>query len=819
MDDAVVVSEDFAKRLTSEEIATFNQTTKNQVKTDKQHFSALFPSKFKKEQLDNLDEFGIAKLGSILKKGDPITLATRPRTISSQGMNLKKLSKGLANNRKDASQIWEHDYDGLVTNMATTKDGYKVVVKTQSPAGIGDKVTIRSGQKGIISKIVPQEHMPRTEDGKALDMLLNPEGVPSRVNNGLIYELILGKIAEKTGKPYKLKQFLPKGETWYDFVQGELDKNGMTDTDRVYDPLEDKWLQNPILTGNGHILKLSHMAKKKLSARGLGSYSTTTNEPLKGGGDAAQAKRMSGLESTALLSSGAYHSLREAGTLTGAKNDEYWRQVRQGLHPSAPKEPFAWNKFKALITGAGLHADEFDKDQFRLSPFTDAKLDDLTPIEIENSDILDMNTLAPKDGGLFSNSLTTTNKWGKITLPKPIPNPAFEGVIKKLLGITSTQFDGYISGKESFNGMTGPEAIGAQLETVDLDQLEIEARADIKSGKKTKRPLAISRLNYIEGMRKNKTNPKDLLIQKIPVIPPIFRPFSMTGDTFLPGDANELYGDLIDVNKAYKRTVDVLGEEDAQSIMPSIYKTVKAVYGYGDPVNVKTKERGVSGFLKKLTGKQAKFSFVNRHLLSKTTDLSGRSVTTADPELEMNEIGIPIKMGWKIFQPFIQRRLIRSGASPKEALTLIDEKAPKALQALQQEILERPVMYSRAPVWHKQGIIGGWAKLVDDNSIHSNLFVTAGLGADFDGDTYNVHVPVQPKTVEEVINKLMPSKMLYSVREENKVLSTPKQEALKGLYTAIKRPAKNKHRFNTKEEALKAIKQGLVPLSDEVNIG
>jgi hypothetical protein len=819
MDDAVAISEDFAKRLTSEEIASFTQSNKNQIKTDKKHFSALFPSVFKKEQLELLDDNGVVKPGTVLKKGDPITLATKPRTISSQGLNLKKLSRGLANSRTDASQVWEYDSDGIVTNVANTKDGYKVIIKTHSPAKLGDKISLRSGQKGIISKIIPQDHMPRTEDGNPLEILLNPMGIPSRVNNGGIYELILGKIAAKTGKPYKIPQFLPKGEKWYDFVQSELDKHGITDTEKVYDPLEDKWLQNPILVGNGHILKLSHMAKKKLSARGLGSYSTTTGEPAKGGGDAAQSKRLSGLETTSLLSSGAYNTLRETATLRGAKNDDYWRAVRQGLHPNPPKEPFAWNKFKALIMGAGMSADEVEKGKFRLAPFTDKKLDYLNPVEIENGEILDMNTLAPKEGGLFSTSLTTTNKWGKVTLPTPIPNPAFETVIKKLTGLSSKEFDATMAGKQSFDGLTGPAAIAKQLSMVDLDKLEAEAHANIKSGKKTKRPLAIARLNFIEGLRKNKLTPKDLMINKVPVIPPVFRPFSMMGDTFLPGDANELYGDLLEMKNTYNKTQKILGEQEANEIMPSLYNSVKAVYGYGDPVNVKTKERGVSGFLSKLVGKQAKFSYVNRHLLSKNVDLSGRSVITADPELGMDEIGIPEKMAWKMYQPFVQRRLVRGGLSPAGAIRAIKDKDKKAKHALESEMKERPVMYSRAPVWHKFGIVGGWPKIVDDNSIHANLYSISGMGGDFDGDTYNVHVPIQPKTIEEVKEKLMPSKMLFSIREEEKVMAQPRHESLLGLFTAMKRPAKNKHRFKTKADALKAIKQGHIDLSDEVEIG
>ena len=96
--------------------------------------------------------------------------------------------------------------------------------------------------------------------------------------------------------------------------------------------------------------------------------------------------------------------------------------------------------------------------------------------------------------------------------------------------------------------------------------------------------------------------------------------------------------------------------------------------------------------------------------------------------------------------------------------------------------------------------------------------VTTGLNADFDGDTINIHVPGLPDAVKDAKEKLLPSKMLFSMREHDRVVPTPNQELILGLYTAQKRPAKNNYVFSSEEEALTAIENKQVKLSDNIEI-
>jgi DNA-directed RNA polymerase subunit beta len=446
MDDAIVVSNSFAKRLTSDHSYTMEQDYDNDIKGGLNHYVSLFPTQFTKDQLKRFDPSGVVKPGTRVKQGDPLILATRPRVFSSTTAQLGKLSKAMRQSRHDSSQIWDSEFDGTVTDVAKTKTGYKVIVKSEAPAQMGDKIVFRSGQKGVIANILSDDHMPRTKDGNPLEVLLNPLGIPSRVNNGIIYELLLGKAAAKMGQPVKVPSFNKPGEKWYDFVAKTLQDNDLSETEEVFDPMSNRLLENPITVGVGHVLKLHHTSASKASARGQGGYDLD-QQPLKGGSEAAQAKRLSGLEVHSLLSAGAYKTLKEGATLRGQKNDEYWRALRQGYQPKPPGAPFAWEKFQTLLTGAGLQARKVDGGKLRLGPFTDDDLDKRGAVDIKSGDLVDMNTMDPVPGGLFDQSVVGNNKWGKISLPFKVPNPAFEPAVRHLLGLTEKELRGIMSGQ------------------------------------------------------------------------------------------------------------------------------------------------------------------------------------------------------------------------------------------------------------------------------------------------------------------------------------------------------------------------------------
>ena len=282
---------------------------------------------------------------------------------------------------------------------------------------------------------------------------MNPLGIPSRINNSMIYELLLGKAAAARGKNYKLHSFTKPGEKWFDYVRQQLAENNIPETEDVFDPQLNRKLKKPITVGNAYMWKLHHTAQKGFSARSQGAYDIN-EQPLKGGDELAQSKRLSGLETHGLLSSGGYGVLKDMTLVRGARNDDYWHQLRSGYDPKMPDTPLVFNKFKTLLQGTGYHARQVNKSgKLRLGPLTEKVLDELDPVEINNSGLLELRQLAKGSavavrGGLFDDSLVSGNKYGFVAMPFELPNPAFEEPVRKILGLTEKQFRRIMSGKE-----------------------------------------------------------------------------------------------------------------------------------------------------------------------------------------------------------------------------------------------------------------------------------------------------------------------------------------------------------------------------------
>lgn len=647
----------------------------------------------------------------------------------------------LHNNRENNCHL-KRKYDGEV--YCVSVHGLGIILTRFKGKQSWQGNSSRSGNKLTVSHILPQNEMPRTKDGKPLDVLFNQLGLVSRVNANMMYEAMLGKVAEKTGKKYKLPTFNKDSEKWYDFVENELKKNNLSDVEHVYDPVIDRDLDQPIAVGNAYFLKLHHTSDSKLSSRGQGIYDQ--NEmPVKGGEEGMKSKRQSSLEQNGLLSSGAYNVIKDALHLRGQRNDDYWRKVRMGQTPSlAKKSPFIWDKYIALMQGAGINAKRADNgDSIQATPFTDKDFALFNPVEIKNDGIIDFKDMKPISGGLFDPALTVGDRWGKITLDRPYPNPAFEDTIISLLGLKRSTFNDILAGKESLLKYgTGTQAIYNALSDIDIDKDLEQAKQDFKYGPKSKKQQALNRIMALDGLKNNRMKPEEFMITKVPVIPPKFRPYSIMGkDTFLPGDANELYQDVINMAHTQGEILQELGPDEANKNVPNVYKSLKALYGYGEPASRKLKQRGVSGFLQKLIGGTSKFSQWNRNVISKPVDFSARGVIDANPEISMDELGIPYEMGFEIYSPYIQRELVKRGLSPKDALQNIKDQTKMAKDALQSVVDGgRWITASRAPAWFKMGVLGFKPVFHEGKNILLPPVVSSGLGADFDGDCQWGHV-------------------------------------------------------------------------------
>ena len=287
---------------------------------------------------------------------------------------------------------------------------------------------------------------------------------------------------------------------------------------------------------------------------------------------------------------------------------------------------------------------------------------------------------------------------------------------------------------------TGPEAIENALKNIDLDALEAEQKAVLKKGSKTARPRAVRILNIIQGMRRNQTQPSDLVVRSVPVIPPKFRPFSVAGGSFIVGDANEHYRDIMEYRRLYEKTEKSLGRPATGPVYKDLVASVRASYGFGDSPNPKTLKRNVKGFFDQVSGTTPKTSFIQSKLLAKPVDAAGRAVAIPDADLGLDEVAIPHDIAWGCYGEHVQGRLVRGGMSPAGAFVHVRDRTDKAMHALKQEMSERPGVLTRSPAWHAHNVVGVYPKLTDGDSIKTNSYMAAGMNLDHDGDDQHNYV-------------------------------------------------------------------------------
>lgn len=273
-EDAVVISESAAKRFSSEHAYQHGLEATDKHKIGKGAFVSLFPGKFDREALKRLDDRGVIKPGTEVSYGDPLILAAKERDRAQNKIH-KKRQAGY----NDASVLWEHHDPGVVTDVAWGKHGPIVVVKSIASMQVGDKMSARYGDKGVVSAIVPDADMPQDRDGNPFEVLLSPLGVISRTNPAQMVESALGKIAAKTGKPYIVPDF-QNDKDMTAWAQEELRKHGMDDMEDVWLPKQNTRVK--VATGNRFLMKLHHSAESKAQGRSSGGY-TMDETPSKGG--------------------------------------------------------------------------------------------------------------------------------------------------------------------------------------------------------------------------------------------------------------------------------------------------------------------------------------------------------------------------------------------------------------------------------------------------------------------------------------------------------------------------------------------------------
>lgn len=811
-EDAIVISEGAAKRLTSEHMYQHEAEFSKDTKQGKKTFLTLFPSDYGKEAVQRMDDDGVIAPGSIVRKGDPLVFQA---DVLSRAHNQQvgRSKTGFTN----SSVTWDHENEGVVTDVTKTKKGVSVTVKSLNAMKEGDKLSGRYGDKGVIAAVVPEDKMPKDAQGRPFEVLLNPLGVITRTNPSQMVEAALGKIAEKTGKRYAVKDF-DNIEDLTEFAINELKKHNLSDMEDIEDPETGKKIKN-IFTGNRFFMKLHHTSESKGQGRGIGGY-TAEETPAKGGEEGS--KRVALMDVNALLSHGAHEVLRDAGAIRGQKNEDYWAAFMSGKALPIPKVPLTYKKFMAQLQGAGINPVR-QGSKTQLMAMTDKDIDALSgDREIKRSDTVDWDGgMKPAGDGLFDPKLTGGHggtMWSHIKLHEPMPNPVMEEPIRRVLGLTESKFRDVLAGKAEINNETGPAAIKNALKGMNVDQELMKARAQIASGKKSYRDAAVRKLGYLKSAKEMNIHPSEWMLSKAPVLPPLFRPVSVLGSSGLPmvGDANYLYKELIDSNNEMKEASKNFSNLSDHRL--ALYDSLKAVTGMGDVSNPKLEQKSVKGILKQVFGDNPKFGVLQRKLLASNVDMVGRAAITPNPDLDMDQVGLPEDRAWSVYKPFIMRRLVRRGIDRFKAADMIEGKDKMAMEAMLSEMDARPVIITRAPVLHRYGVMAFKPKLVKGSTLQVPPIIVKGFGADFDGDAMNYHVPTTDEAVKDAMDKMLPSRNLFSVKNF-KVHQLPMNEYQGGLFTATSETSKRPERyFKSKADAVRAYKAGEIDINDKVVI-
>jgi len=801
-EDAIVISETAAKKLTSEHMYHAKFKKEKDLSVSKDKFRANFPAAFNKEQLAKIDETtGMIKPGSVVRYGDPLALAMSEQDPHAGGSLGRRM-------RSNKAVLWEKRHPGVVTDATEGKEQYYINVRTNIPMGVGDKLAMRHGGKGVISKVIKDSEMPTDPKGRKMDVILSPLGVVSRTNPAQKLEAQLGKIAEKTGKPYVLPGF--SDEDMIEFTHSELQKNRLSDREDLVDPRTGKKIPQ-IFTGVTYFYKMQHTSEGKGKSRSQAKY-TAEDQPAKGG--KTGAKHLGKMYQEALLAHGATEVLKDMKLIKGQKNDMFWRQLKLGQTPTMPKTPLVYEKFKDLLRAGGVHLSEgaFSDDIFSM---TNQQAKDLTGNrKISTGDTYTAKGLKPIPGGLFDPDATGSSangdRWAYIDLPTAMPNPIMVDPIRRILGLKRTEMEDLVA--------SGEDALADKLGRIDVKAEKAKALHEIKHGIRSKRDDAVKKFRFLHAFETNKVKPSDFMMTRVPVLPPRFRPISAQGGMTMVADPNYLYKSLVESISDYNET-EGLPADMRNDARRDLWDSYKALIGVSDPKKDQLVQKNVKGILSHIFGKGSpKTGFIQRRVLGTNIDMSGLGVVAPNPSLLLNQAGIPEKLAWNLYEPFVIRDLVRQGVPATEAATAVKDHSPLAYKSLQSVITKRPVILNRAPTLHKYSVMGFWPVLVKGSTVQVPPAIVGPFAMDYDGDTASFTVPVSDEAVSQVVDRMMPDRNLISARSGQASYKLS-NEYLQGLYLATKAPAdKTAAVFNTVADARKAYRSGKIAIDDPITI-
>ncbi|MBN2532630.1 MAG: DNA-directed RNA polymerase subunit beta [Spirochaetales bacterium] len=375
-EDAILISERIIKEdiFTSIHIKEFSIEVR-ETKLGPEKITRDIPNTSEKS-FDQLDEEGIIRVGAKVKSGFILVGKVTPKSETDSTPEFKLLNSIFGEKAKevrDTSLKVPHGVEGTVIDIQRLRraDGddldpgvievVKVLIATKRKLQEGDKMAGRHGNKGVIARVLPEEDMPFMTDGTSIDLVLNPLGVPSRMNLGQILETELGWAGTILSEWYATPVFQSATN---EMIERKLKEAGLPINSKIvlYDGLSGEPFENPINVGYIYMLKLHHLVDDKIHARSTGPYSLVTQQPL-GGKAQFGGQRLGEMEVWALEAYGAANTLQELLTI---KSDDMTGRARiyesivKGEVSSPAGIPESFNVLIQELRGLALDIKIFD---------------------------------------------------------------------------------------------------------------------------------------------------------------------------------------------------------------------------------------------------------------------------------------------------------------------------------------------------------------------------------------------------------------------------------------------------------------------------
>lgn len=439
-EDAIIISRKLVEddSLTSIHIVDF-MTEVRETKLGPEIVTRDIPN-VSEEALRHLDEDGIVRIGAEVHPGDILVGKITPKgeqELSSEERLLRAIFGEKAKEVRDTSQRMSNGKHGKVVGVKifSRENGHElkagvimqiqIFVAQMRKIAVGDKLGGRHGNKGVIARILPVEDMPFNEDGTPVDIILNPLGVPSRMNIGQLFETHLGMAARTLGIRVASPSFngVPESKIRQLLKEAKLPEDGKQ---QLYDGRSGEAFDERTTVGSMYMIKLNHMIADKIHARSTGPYTMVTQQPL-GGKAQNGGQRFGEMEVWALEAYGAAFTLQEM--LTIKSDDVYGRSkayesIIKNTEIVGPKVPESFNVLVKELQGLGLKVDlitsnevidaeavlaENIKDEAEHLPQVDVPVPEASDVDVTQDAIADEFTVIELDDDLPAKTVLATD--------------------------------------------------------------------------------------------------------------------------------------------------------------------------------------------------------------------------------------------------------------------------------------------------------------------------------------------------------------------------------------------------------------------------